>query len=521
MKRQLHNFLSLLSGIFFFFFSSKFYAQGVNSPNNFSFSQHDTVLCPVEWGEVKQISNTATQAFVSKILVVGDTIHLIYSAGSAFYHNSFDQGKTWSQSKVIVPSESLQTQENMQPFAAEGSRLYYVYQNPNPTHNYESVKLLRSTNSGRTWLEPKILARGGVNPRTYGVPLVTAYENYIYVAMRRHGLSPFIYYLTRSTDYGETWDSLRQITFVQTYYDLWGELVAAANGRVYFVISRNVSPSPYEIVFKTSTDYGATWSDDLLLSTADTYSSLQPEIEIGDSDIIYVCWQDAKYGSIGGGGAAKTTLLRKSSDYGITWSPEIRVSPLASAVHSSMSVVGRAIHVAWDDERNGSTRSRVMYRMSSNGGTSWCDEDSIGKALQTNGERDIAAKGNDIYLVWSSSNNSPPYTTQVYFRKGQNIIMGYRENELKNNEQIINIVENYPNPFNNTTTITYTLIQSCNIALNVYDILGNNVALLEHARKEAGLYTVPFNGATLSTGTYFISLETNRGRSVQKIFLIK
>jgi hypothetical protein len=159
--------------------------------------------------------------------------------------------------------------------------------------------------------------------------------------------------------------------------------------------------------------------------------------------------------------------------------------------------------------------------MSSNGGTSWCDEDSIGKALQTNGERDIAAKGNDIYLVWSSSNNSPPYTTQVYFRKGQNIIMGYRENELKNNEQIINIVENYPNPFNNTTTITYTLIQSCNIALNVYDILGNNVALLEHARKEAGLYTVPFNGATLSTGTYFISLETNRGRSVQKIFLIK
>lgn len=83
------------------------------------------------------------------------------------------------------------------------------------------------------------------------------------------------------------------------------------------------------------------------------------------------------------------------------------------------------------------------------------------------------------------------------------------------------ITQNYPNPFNPTTTINYSLPQNSFVALKVYDILGEEIAVLVNGEKPAGNYSVDFDGGNLASGTYIYKLSANGQYSVKKMILIK
>ncbi len=65
---------------------------------------------------------------------------------------------------------------------------------------------------------------------------------------------------------------------------------------------------------------------------------------------------------------------------------------------------------------------------------------------------------------------------------------------------------NYPNPFNPKTIINYSLSTSKYINLNVFDVLGNQVAELVNEKKPAGNYEAGFDGSNFPTGVYFYRL---------------
>jgi hypothetical protein len=67
-------------------------------------------------------------------------------------------------------------------------------------------------------------------------------------------------------------------------------------------------------------------------------------------------------------------------------------------------------------------------------------------------------------------------------------------------------LRNYPNPFNPSTTIQISLPVLCKVSLRIYNILGQEVALLMNGTKEAGYHTVTWNARTAS-GIYFCRLE--------------
>jgi hypothetical protein len=83
------------------------------------------------------------------------------------------------------------------------------------------------------------------------------------------------------------------------------------------------------------------------------------------------------------------------------------------------------------------------------------------------------------------------------------------------------LLQNYPNPFNPTTTIAYELPKATEVRLEVYDMLGRQVSTLVNERQASGRYQVPFNAASLSSGTYFYQLQTSEGRQTRKMTLIK
>jgi hypothetical protein len=81
--------------------------------------------------------------------------------------------------------------------------------------------------------------------------------------------------------------------------------------------------------------------------------------------------------------------------------------------------------------------------------------------------------------------------------------------------------QNFPNPFNPTTAIRFSLPERSQVELVVYDALGNYVETLVDAEKEAGVYEAEFNADGLSTGVYFYQIKTTAFTATRKLLLMK
>jgi hypothetical protein len=80
---------------------------------------------------------------------------------------------------------------------------------------------------------------------------------------------------------------------------------------------------------------------------------------------------------------------------------------------------------------------------------------------------------------------------------------------------------NYPNPFNPTTTINYSIPSSEFVTLKVYDVLGNEVATLVNAEKAAGSYEISWDADNKPSGIYFYQLKTQNFVETKKMILMK
>ena len=81
--------------------------------------------------------------------------------------------------------------------------------------------------------------------------------------------------------------------------------------------------------------------------------------------------------------------------------------------------------------------------------------------------------------------------------------------------------QNYPNPFNPSTIIVFQLPSEGLVTLKVYDILGNEVAILINEQKPQGRYEVNFNASNLASGVYIYKLQAGDFVSSKKMILIK
>ncbi|MBK8980779.1 MAG: T9SS type A sorting domain-containing protein [Ignavibacteria bacterium] len=82
--------------------------------------------------------------------------------------------------------------------------------------------------------------------------------------------------------------------------------------------------------------------------------------------------------------------------------------------------------------------------------------------------------------------------------------------------------QNYPNPFNPVTKINFSLPQESKVKLTVYDILGREIKrLISNEFRTAGVYSMEFNGAGLSSGVYFYKLEAGKFVQTKRMVLIK
>ena len=81
--------------------------------------------------------------------------------------------------------------------------------------------------------------------------------------------------------------------------------------------------------------------------------------------------------------------------------------------------------------------------------------------------------------------------------------------------------QNYPNPFNPSTKIRYSIPQSSNIIIKIFDILGNEIETLVNEEKPVGTYELTWNAVNLPSGIYFCHLRAGDFISTKKMVLLK
>lgn len=83
------------------------------------------------------------------------------------------------------------------------------------------------------------------------------------------------------------------------------------------------------------------------------------------------------------------------------------------------------------------------------------------------------------------------------------------------------LAQNYPNPFNPTTTLSYSLPTASHVKLEVFNVLGQRVVILEDGQKQAGSHSTEFEASGYPSGIYFYRLTYDGGVATRKMVLLK
>jgi hypothetical protein len=292
-----------------------------------------------------------------------------------------------------------------------------------------------------------------------------------------------------------------------------GDIFATSRG-IHFVGGQSVQPSGEEIAYMMSSNNGEIWSPQQVLSTIDVHQAWAPNITADDVGNVYVLWQDAKYGTIGG--FAGALLLRRSYDNGMTWLGEQVIGSLPSAERSAVSTTGEFVHVAWSDNRFGSLSPRVYHSGSTNRGASWCGEIMLGDSALVCLNPTVATNSRNVYAAWSMR---IPSIAQIHFRRGD-VVTGVA-NDHRRLSKTFAVSLFYPNPFNASTRVQYNVPIQGKIFIAVYDAIGRRVETLLDEVRSAGLYQISLGGSDLASGIYFVRFQFNAQTITKPIVLVR
>ncbi len=123
-------------------------------------------------------------------------------------------------------------------------------------------------------------------------------------------------------------------------------------------------------------------------------------------------------------------------------------------------------------------------------------------------------------LVVDSTSSGTSYSGNLFFTPLNTNSIGEDFNELLNESNELKL-NNFPNPFNNTTKILYKVGNSSNITLRLYNSLGEQIDTLINDYRLKGSYEVNLNASLLSSGIYYCVLSSENSLVATKIIVMK
>ena len=343
----------------------------------------------------------------------------------------------------------------------------------------DSIPLYNTTDGGYTWTGLQTFQ--GIYPK--GVCGMQKVNDSVIVAVGRiRGPAVFL----KTTNRGKTWLAKELNNLVAGLVDVyfWTPDSGIAVGLT------NVLHDSSSAVIIETTDGGNTWKINYTTSRKGEHCW---KISFPSKNVGYVALQRN----------SKTPIyFLKTTDRGKTWSDKL----FSSTSYFVQGIGFINDTVGW----YGGSSSLSTYK-TTNGGNTWSN---AGFGFQVNRFRFINdslgfASGRTIYKLTPSSSVSVGSL-------------------ISEKPQFFDIEQNFPNPFNPSTTIQYNLSVRSYVQLDVYDLLGRHIKTLVDKNETAGRYNVNFTSSEFNSGIYFYKLHArpieNAGNDfieIKKMLLVK
>jgi len=158
----------------------------------------------------------------------------------------------------------------------------------------------------------------------------------------------------------------------------------------------------------------------------------------------------------------------------------------------------------------------VIYRYSSLSGDTLVDDKPCGLVHQ-------GGNYNVVYLTFPLYHAGEGTATQVFQQAmelfGEQSVFIEEWTDLPVQEKI-SLGQNFPNPFNSATNISYRINQACQVNLSVYNILGQKLLVLYDGFQQAGQYSVSYNAEGLPSGVYFYRLSDGKSSLTRRMIIL-
>ncbi len=472
--------------------------------------------------------------------------HIVAGAIIDRYYYSVDGGYNWNKGNLSSP---YGVWGDPCLVVDTASRYHYFHlANPEAGNWIDRIVSQRADQIGDEWTEGTYMGLNGAKAQDKEWAVVDRATNNIYVTWTQfdnYGShnpdDKSNIHFSRSTDGGESWTEALRINEVSgDCHDddntVEGAVPAVGpNGEIYVAWA-----GPEGIVFDKSLDHGLTWLDEDIFITdipggwafdipgisrcngmPITKCDLSGEAYNGT---IYVNWSDQRNGT-----DDTDIWFVKSTDGGETWSEVVRINddpPGKQQFFTWMDVdqVTGDLWFVWYDRRNYNDNNTDVYMaVSRDGGGSFINF-KVSENPFLPGSNDffgdytnISANNNVIRPIWTDLNNG--FFT-IWTAIVDPVIVGLEEEYV----ELISVVENYPNPFKESTVFSFKLIEPTIVNLDVFDVFGKRVATIyNNQHLNRGKYTEVFDPSdyNLVPGVYFFSLSNNHQAVKRKILYME
>ncbi len=159
---------------------------------------------------------------------------------------------------------------------------------------------------------------------------------------------------------------------------------------------------------------------------------------------------------------------------------------------------------------------------------SYSNTSDMTDAVVINGINSMSYKLNDLdggkyYWVVKSQNSDGIFSLES--KQGSFVVESttdIKDNTAKNViPDKFNLHQNFPNPFNPTTKIGFDIAKEGNYSLRLFNVLGQEVAVLANKYFSPGTYVINFNAQNLISGIYFYQLTGGNVNFIRKMILAK
>jgi hypothetical protein len=132
----------------------------------------------------------------------------------------------------------------------------------------------------------------------------------------------------------------------------------------------------------------------------------------------------------------------------------------------------------------------------------------------------------EVMFVYAIDEQGSPYQQWKEDPTIENRTVSLTATQSANVPKEFGLDQNYPNPFNPTTKISFALPQSANVRLEIFNVLGQAVRVLEDGAMDAGTHTVVWdgrnsNGGQVSSGLYFYRINAGSFSATKKMMMLK